>query len=120
MAINCATDRLLVVYNEIRKLKRKMKVRSFVVVPGSIGDVLYRNTYISFNARFTADYGTDEIEFMFPVFCDKLCIIAPKAHRIPEWMAIFKCFHITVWILFLLITSICGYIWFLLQQSNKT
>lgn len=88
------------------------------MISGSIGDVLYRNTFISFNARFTSDYGTDEIEYMFPVFCDKLCIITPKALRIPEWMAIFKCFHVSVWMLFLLVTSICGYVWFLLKKSD--
>lgn len=64
------------------------------------------------------DYGTDEIEYMFPVFFDKLCVIAPKALRIPEWMAIFKCFDVTVWVLILIVNSICGCVWYILKEST--
>lgn len=64
------------------------------------------------------DYGTSEIEYMFPVFFDKLCVIAPKAQKIPEWMAIFKCFDVTVWVLILIVNSICGCVWYILKEST--
>lgn len=61
-------------------------------------------------------YNTTEIEFLFPVFNDKVCIIAPAAERIPQWTAIFKCFDIYVWILLLSVTFICGCFWFVLKS----
>lgn len=85
---------------------------------GSIGSVLRSKVYASFNGRFMTDYDTNDIEYMFPYYFDKLCIIAPKALKIPEWMAIFKCFSETVWLSLLLINCLCGLIWFLLKRSN--
>lgn len=65
-----------------------------------------------------SDYGTNDIEYMFPYFFDKLCIVAPKALKIPEWMAIFKCFNVTVWLSLLLVNCLCGWFWFFLKQST--
>lgn len=84
-----------------------------------MGDVLYRRAYMSMNGRFIADYGTDEIDYLFPVNFDKFCIISPKASKIPEWMAIFKCFQIDVWLLIVGINSICGAVWWLLRFWSK-
>lgn len=81
-----------------------------------MGDVLYGKAYASFNARFIRDYGTDDIEFMTPVYFDKFCIIAPKASKIPEWMAIFKCFNVYVWCMIVVINTACGYFWYLLKR----
>lgn len=83
---------------------------------GSIGDVLDRKVYASFNSRSVTFYGTDDIDFMFPVAFDKFCIIAPKAMKIPDWMAVFKGFNAYVWCLIVLGNSICGYFWYLLKQ----
>lgn len=83
---------------------------------GSLGDVLYRRVYASFNGRFVGDYGTDDLEYMYPVFFDKFCIIAPKALKIPEWMAIFKCFDMTVWSLIIIVNVLCGYFWYILKR----
>lgn len=87
---------------------------------GSLGDVLYRRVYASFNGRFVSDYGTDDIEYLFPVNSDKMCVIAPKALKVPQWMAIFKCFSMHLWLLIILINTMCGYIWYLLKLwANK-
>lgn len=85
---------------------------------GTIGAVLYSQTYASFNGRFMSDYGSSNIEYMFPYYFDKLCIIAPKALKVPQWMAIFKCFNETVWLTLLLVNCACGFFWFLLKRSN--
>lgn len=53
---------------------------------------------------------------MFPVFNDKFCVIAPKAQQIPQWIAIFRCFNVYVWILIVIINMACGYIWYLLKR----
>lgn len=85
---------------------------------GTLGDVLYGEAEVSFNARFLLDYGTAQIEFMFPVLGDKMCIIAPSAQKIPQWTAIFKCFSVNVWITFATITCLCGCFWFLLRKCQ--
>lgn len=73
---------------------------------------------VSFIGHFVNDYGTDEIEYIFPHFFDKLCIVAPKAPKIPEWMAIFQCYDITVWLSLLVMNCLCGWFWFTLKQTN--
>lgn len=82
---------------------------------GSIGDVLYGRAEASFNGRFIQEYDSDEIEFMYAVSADQMCVIAPAAERIPQWMAIFKCFHLYVWILLPIVICLCGAFWFLLK-----
>lgn len=82
---------------------------------GSIGDVLYGRSDASFNGRFIQEYDSDEIEFMYAVNADQMCVIAPAAERIPQWMAIFKCFHLYVWISLPIVTCLCGVFWFLLK-----
>lgn len=85
---------------------------------GTLGDVLYGKAEASFNARFLLDYGTAQIEFMFPVLGDKMCVIAPAAQKIPQWTAIFKCFSVNVWITFAAVTCLCGGFWFLLKKCK--
>lgn len=62
-----------------------------------------------------SDYGTNDIDYMFPVYSDKVCVIAPKALKVPQWMAIFKCFNMNVWLLIVFINTLCGYFWYLLK-----
>lgn len=85
---------------------------------GSIGSVLRSNVYVSFNGRFSTDYGTNDIEYTFPAHFDKLCIVAPKALRIPKWIIMYKCFHWLVWVSIFLVKIICGSLWFLLKRSH--
>lgn len=65
-----------------------------------------------------SDYGTSDIEYMAPYFFDKLCIISPKALKVPQWMAIFKIFSMNVWIAFLVVNCLCGLFWFLLKRAD--
>lgn len=83
---------------------------------GSIGDVLYRSTDVSFNSRFVQDYETVEIDFLTPVYCDQLCVMSPKALEIPQWLAIFLCFDPIVWGLIIIMNTICGYLWYILKK----
>lgn len=53
---------------------------------------------------------------MFPVFADKLCIICPKSEKIPQWMAIFKCYNWKVWCVIVIINTMCGYLWYILKK----
>lgn len=97
--------------------KSQTKIAFFYFV-GSIGSVLESKVYASFNGRFMTEYDTNDIDYMFPYYFDKLCVIAPKALKIPEWMAIFTCFTQSVWISLLAVNCLCGLFWFLLKRSN--
>jgi hypothetical protein len=63
---------------------------------GSLGDILYERVEISLNSRFVKEYGTNDIEFTLSVGFDKLCILVPKAKRLPKWLAFFRVFSIHV------------------------
>lgn len=72
------------------------------------------------NGRFIQEYDSPEIEFLFTVSADKMCVIAPAAERIPQWMAIFKCFNVYVWILLPVVTTLCGGFLFILKLWGRS
>ncbi|XP_052902928.1 uncharacterized protein LOC128310342 [Anopheles moucheti] len=83
---------------------------------GSLGDLLQYRTDVSFNIRFMKYYGTHGIEFLHPIYSDQLCILAPKSLEIPQWLAIFLCFHPYVWVSFVVIGFFGGYCWYVLRR----
>lgn len=84
-----------------------------------MGDILYRRADANFNGRFIIDYGSDEIEFLHPVFSDQFCVIAPSALQIPGWMAIFRCYSIGVWSGILATVLVCTGYWHFLKKWEK-
>lgn len=64
---------------------------------GSLGLVITRNVSIAMNGYFIKDYETEMIEFTVPFNNDNVCVVVPKAERIPQWLSIFRCFSVTVW-----------------------
>ncbi|ETN60805.1 hypothetical protein AND_007556 [Anopheles darlingi] len=78
---------------------------------GSLGDLLYHRSDVSFNVRFLKYYDTHDIDFLKPIYSDQLCILSPKSLEIPEWLAIFLCFHPFVWAVFVTIGFVGGYLW---------
>ncbi|XP_035779783.1 uncharacterized protein LOC118459993 [Anopheles albimanus] len=83
---------------------------------GSLGDLLNHRTDVSFNVRFLKYYDTHDIEFLKPIYSDQLCILSPKSLEIPEWLAIFLCFHPFVWASFVTIGFVGGYLWCVLRR----
>lgn len=81
-----------------------------------MGDILYRRADASLNGRFIMDYGSEEIEFLHPVFSDKFCVIAPSALQIPGWKAIFRCYSIGVWSGILVTVFVCTVYWHFLKK----
>lgn len=84
---------------------------------GTIGDVLYQRADAAFNSRFIEDYDTNDIEFLYPVFSDKFCFIAPAALAIPSWKAIFQCFKTNVWWSIFLVEVMCSVFWYGLRHT---
>lgn len=65
------------------------------------------------------DYDTKELEFLFPVGFDKLCVIVPKALQIPQWILVFQCFSPNVWISFCVAYMACGSVWYFMKKINQ-
>ncbi|XP_058116737.1 uncharacterized protein LOC131288540 [Anopheles ziemanni] len=83
---------------------------------GSLGDLLEYRTDISFNVRFMKYYDTNATEFLQPIYSDQLCVLSPKSLEIPQWLAIFLCFHPYVWATFVVIGFAGGYGWYGLRR----
>lgn len=83
---------------------------------GAIGDVLYGRSEVAFNARFIQDYETNEIDFLFPVFTDRFCIVVPASTPVPVWKAIFSGFHDGVWISFCMCLLVCTIFWYFVNN----
>jgi hypothetical protein len=87
-------------------------------IVGSLADVVYGRTEISFNSRFIMWYGTQNIHFSIPVTSDKLCIIAPKAKRIPKWKSMLICYKPEVWLSLFLVYFACVVCFYFLKKSR--
>lgn len=98
------------------KYGRVLNNKSFT---GSLGDIVNERADVAFNSRFVIDYATDEIDFMFPVLGERVCVIAPSALQIPQWTAIFKCFSLTVWIALWTVATLSGFFWFSLKKVHR-
>lgn len=83
---------------------------------GSLGDLLEYRTDVSFNVRFMKYYDTNATEFLHPIYSDQLCVLSPKSLEIPQWLAIFLCFHPYVWATFVVIGFAGGYGWYGLRR----
>lgn len=87
------------------------------LILGALGDLLYDTTDIAINSRFLVDYETNDIEFLFPIFSDQFCVIAPSADKLPEWTAIFRCFDRYAWTIIVVVQILCAIVWFVLRKQ---
>ena len=75
---------------------------------------------ISFNSRFLLDYNEEAIEFLFPVFADRFCIIAPAALEVPGWQLMFIPFKPNVWLWLFTVNTLCAIFWHFLVQRKRS
>lgn len=108
----------LLVSFEVHRLLGVFKLNLTNLFKGAIGDILGDRADIAFNSRFIIDYDTKNIDFIYPVFSDRFCIIVPSALKIPGWKAIFRCFHYSVWILILVVDLVCALFWYFLKRTT--
>ncbi|GFG28556.1 hypothetical protein Cfor_10698 [Coptotermes formosanus] len=87
---------------------------------GAIGDIVHGRADISMNGVFIKVYGSDKIVFTHSAYSDKVCIIVPKANRVPKWLTIFRPVDSTVAlsVLGLYIINVCFY--FLINQARSS
>lgn len=83
---------------------------------GTIGELLRKKIDVSFNGRFIKYYDTFDVDFMYPIFFDKFCIVTPKAQSIPQYLRIFQCFDPVVWTVILVTNLVLGCVWFVTKK----
>ncbi|XP_032683151.1 uncharacterized protein LOC116849771 isoform X2 [Odontomachus brunneus] len=89
---------------------------------GAIGDIVYGRTDICFESFFVKKYnpGVNNMlmEFTTQIEFDRLCVIVPKASKIPKWLRIYYFFPLTIWICSMLSHVFTYITWYLLQTFN--
>ncbi|KAL6259301.1 hypothetical protein P5V15_009219 [Pogonomyrmex californicus] len=82
------------------------------------GDVVHGRTDICFVSFFVKKYSTklkEDIEFTTYVDFDRLCVVVPKATKIPKGIRIYHFFPLSIWICSML-THVFTYLtWYFLQ-----
>lgn len=82
------------------------------------GDVVHGRTDICFVSFFVKKYSTnfkEDVDFSAYVDFDRLCVVVPKATKIPKGIRIYHFFPLSVWICSMLTHVFTYLIWYLLQ-----
>jgi hypothetical protein len=85
---------------------------------GCLRDVVERRAVFGANSRFLIDYSLPEIEFTVPHSSEELCMVVPKAAKMPNWASIFNSFTAMSWAIITLTCIICTIFWYCI--SSKT
>lgn len=83
---------------------------------GALGDVLDEVVDISFTSRFIEKYGSNNIQFVLPVYSDEICVLAPSGEKIPSWTAIFRAFRLEVWLAIVFGNFACFCVWLAIKK----
>jgi hypothetical protein len=85
---------------------------------GCLRDVVERRAVFGANSRFLIDYSLPQIEFTVPHSSEELCMVVPKAAKMPNWASIFNSFTTMSWTIITLTCIICTIFWYCI--SSKT
>lgn len=87
-------------------------------ITGVAGDIINDRADAAFNARFITDYGINDFDFLYPVYSDQYCIVAPAAEALPKYPQAMRCFTRNVWIGLLSIQFILALLWGVIRESG--
>ncbi|XP_046813908.1 uncharacterized protein LOC124422051 isoform X3 [Vespa crabro] len=67
---------------------------------GTLGDIVYGRVDATFASFFIKTYGksNNNFEFTSQMEYDSICVIVPKARKIPKWLRIHHMFEPSIWI----------------------
>ncbi|XP_029161062.1 uncharacterized protein LOC114932827 [Nylanderia fulva] len=85
---------------------------------GAIGDVVHGRTDICFESFFIKKYSIGVVEDVyFSVYMDfdRICVIVPKAKKIPKGVRMYHFFPLSVWIVSMLSQTFVYLTWYFLQ-----
>jgi hypothetical protein len=87
-------------------------------ISGVLCDVAERRAVFAANSRLLANHLTDHVEFTKASSADTLCIVVPKATKIPKWASISKSFTPMTWFLISLTCIACTIFWCWMGSSE--
>jgi hypothetical protein len=79
-------------------------------ITGSLHDVIHRKVVYSANTR-TINNAPAGIEFTIPYVTNELCVVVPKALKLPNWAIFLKCFDQLSWTSIVLTVATSGIFW---------
>jgi hypothetical protein len=85
---------------------------------GCLLDVVERRAVYGANSRFLMDYSLPEIEFTVPHSSEQLCMVVPKAAKMPNWASIFNSFTTMSWAIISLTCIICTIFWYFISSKS--
>ncbi|XP_067208039.1 uncharacterized protein [Linepithema humile] len=70
---------------------------------GALGDVVHGRADIYFESFFVKKYSinlqrAEDVDFSVYFDFDRLCVVVPKAHKVPKWLRIYHFFPLSIWI----------------------
>ncbi|KAG5681339.1 hypothetical protein PVAND_010784 [Polypedilum vanderplanki] len=86
---------------------------------GALGSLQRRKSDIAMTAFFMKDYETRATEFLYPLYMDKLCVVVPKAQRIPPELLPLMIFDEKLWIILFIVVFMICIVWILLRSVNN-
>lgn len=87
---------------------------------GILGDIVYKRLDIAGNGMFYTKYeASDLIEFTNPVNNDLICVVVPKAQKIPQWIKMFQCFQPKTWLFLFGIWILCVCFWLIIGKNPR-
>lgn len=89
-----------------------------LTVTGVTGDLIHNRAEAAFNSRFIIDYEIAQLDFLYPVYSDQYCVVAPGAEPLPKYAATIRCFSTLVWRLLVLMQFVIAVVWGGMRESN--
>lgn len=89
-------------------------------ITGSSGDVAYGRADIASNGRYYKPSWLDVIQYTYPVDKDDLCMIVPKAGRVPKYLSYLRPFTNSMWAATMASLPIAIVIWRLIMKGSRS
>jgi hypothetical protein len=86
---------------------------------GSLNDIVERRAVFNANGRLLAFFFLDQVEFTIPYTTEPVCVVVPKAAKVPRWKFIFNCFQPESWICIVLTCFVCNIFWYNVGPSSS-
>ncbi|KAJ3647502.1 hypothetical protein Zmor_019376 [Zophobas morio] len=85
---------------------------------GGLNDALEPKVAYSANSKFLLRYDLN-VDFVVVHAVDHLCVVVPKAQKIPKWTGLFRCFTQNAWFLIASTCIVCTVVWYLIAPTTS-
>ncbi|XP_066589392.1 uncharacterized protein [Prorops nasuta] len=89
------------------------------VFVGTMGDIIYRKTDLTFNQFFIKKYGSEELQSTTFITGDELCVAVPKALPLPEYLLLIRAFNGSSWLLIISSQFIISFVYTSMRTGRK-